>query len=245
MKKIVGTSVIVIIELLIGTLFLLGLFHSKKEVDNLSVIENNNLSKMADAVNVMFEANTAENAFHVGPVVKKEEEKKEEEKHEEVKQEEKKEEKVVENKEEAPKVEEKKEEVVPKQEEPVAKKVEEKPVSDVIKSYTGTLTGYGPDCRGCSGNTASGYYVGNTITYNDATYGNVRIVAADRSIPFYSIVRISNIPGMDTITAIVLDTGGAVGFGKATLFDLLFASEASAMNKTYNVKFDILRWGGA
>lgn len=239
MKKVATALAILFIELLVGTLFLVGLLHSR--ADNLkdAVVENNNLSKMADAVNVMFIADTAENVFLVNPG-----DKEKDDKEKQVEQEEKKEESLEEYKEEAPKVEEKQEEVV-KKEEPVKNYVEEEPVSEVIKTYTGTLTGYGPDCSGCSGNTASGYYVGNTITYNDATYGTVRIVAADKSIPFYSIVRISNVPGMDTITAIVLDTGGAVGFGKATLFDLLFASESSTMHKTYNVKFEILRWGGA
>lgn len=235
MKKIVATSVIVFIELLIGTLFLVGLFISRAEADKVAVVENNNLSKMADAVNIMFDTNENENSIPVE--VKEDKDKKEEEAVEEDKEEEVLEELSVEK-------EEKKEEVVEVAEE-APKYVEEAPVTEVIKTYTGTLTGYGPDCSGCSGNTASGYYVGNTITYNDATYGTVRIVAADKSIPFYSIVRISNVPGMDTITAIVLDTGGAVGFGKATLFDLLFASESATMNTAYNVKFEILRWGRA
>lgn len=242
MKKIVGTSVIVVIELLIGTLFLVGLFNSKTETEKVAVIENNNLSKMADAVNVMFKTDTAENVFLVKPQDEKKEDEKTQE--EQVKQEEKKEEELVEYKDDAPKVEEKKEESV-KKEEPAKTYVEEEKVEEVIKTYTGILTGYGPDCSGCSGHTASGYNVRNTITYNDSTYGNVRIVAADKSIPFYSIVRISNVPGMDTVTAIVLDTGGAVGFGKAALFDLLFASESATISKTYNVKFEILRWGGA
>ena len=240
MKRVATALLIVLFELMVGTLFLVGLLHFRTDSLKYSVVDNNNLSKMADVVNVMFDNDTVEDVFLVNPVDKEDENKEEEQN----KQKDDKEESLEEYKEEEPKVEEKKEEVI-KKEEPVKSYVEEEPVSEVIKTYTGTLTGYGPDCSGCSGNTASGYYVGNTITYNDSTYGNVRIVAADKSIPFYSIVRISNVPGMDTITAIVLDTGGAVGFGKATLFDLLFASESATMNKAYNVKFEILRWGGA
>lgn len=239
MKKIVGTSVAIIVELLIGTLFLVGLFISRTGDSNVAVVENNNLSKMAEAVNIMFD--TKQDDVFLVKVEKDEDKKSEDE--DKAKEEDNKKEEVIEELKVDRIVEEKKEEVVVKSEEP--KYIQEEPVQEVIKTYTGTLTGYGPDCSGCSGNTASGYYVGNTITYNDSTYGTVRIVAADKSIPFYSIVRISNVPGMDTITAIVLDTGGAVGFGKATLFDLLFASESGAMNKVYNVKFEILRWGGA
>ena len=225
MKKIVANTLIVGTQLMVGALFLVGLFNSKTEDDMVAVVENNNLSKMADVVNVMFVANTTD-----GNVFLESKENKEEEN--------------VENKEEVlesfnEEVEEK--EVVEKVEEPTY--IEEAPTYNVIKTYTGSLTGYGPNCSGCSGRTASGYDVRNTSTYTDSEFGEVRIVAADKSIPFYTIVRISNIPDTDPIIAIVLDTGGAVGFGKHTLFDLLFPSEAVAMHKTDNVKFEILREG--
>lgn len=138
-------------------------------------------------------------------------------------------------------------------------------IESVIETYTGILTGYGPDCVGC-GNfntgkvvTSSGYHISNiidgkiepafTITYNDSEYGEVRIVAADANIPFYSIVRIT-VPGEESIMSIVLDRGSTVGFencrsasGCLTNFDLLFASESQAIGKTQNVKFEILRSG--
>ena len=202
MKKIVANTLIVGTQLMVGALFLVGLFNSKAEDDMVAVVENNNLSKMADAVNVMFVSEIADgNAF----------------------------------------LDEKDESKDKKSEEPVY--VEEEPDYNVIRTYVGTLTGYGPNCSGCSGKTASGYDVRNTSTYMDPEFGEVRIVAADDSIPFYTIVRISNIPDTDPIIAIVLDTGGAVGFGKHTLFDLLFPSEQVAMPLTYNVKFEILREG--
>lgn len=136
---------------------------------------------------------------------------------------------------------------------------------EVINTYNGILTGYGPDCYGCGNfvtnkvSTASGYHIANivdgiiqpafTITYNDNEFGEVRIVAADSSIPYNSIVRIT-IPYQDPIIAIVLDRGSTVGFenckssnGCLTTFDLLFATESSAMSKTYNVTFDVLRIG--
>ena len=235
MKKIVGASVILIVELLIGTLFLVGLLNSRTENKEIAVIENNNLSKMAEEVTVMFNNDAVENDFLVSDEKENNTESVEEDlvNQEDIK---------VENTNNDISIEENNE-----VEETVSESnyVEEQVIEEVIQTYTGTLTGYGPDCYGCSGNTASGYYVGNTITYNDSVYGTVRIVAADRSIPFYSIVRISNVPGMDPFIAIVLDTGGGVGFGRSTLFDLLFASESAAMNTAYNVKFEILRWGGA
>ena len=114
---------------------------------------------------------------------------------------------------------------------------------EVLGTYTGPLTGYGPNCNGCTGITASQYDVRDTITYNDSEFGEIRILAADDSFELYSIVRVSNVPNMDPFIAIVLDRGGNVGFGKGTLFDLLFSSESEAMHKTDNVKFEILRYG--
>ena len=114
---------------------------------------------------------------------------------------------------------------------------------EVLNTYVGTITGYGPNCVGCSGVTASGYDVRNTTTYMDSEYDEVRILAADRSIELYSIVRVSNIPNMEPFIAIVLDRGGNVGFGKGTLFDLLFADESQALHKTNDVTFEVLRNG--
>lgn len=112
----------------------------------------------------------------------------------------------------------------------------------VIKTEVGTITGYGPDCAGCSGITASGHNLHESIYYNDLEFGTVRILAADKSIPFYSIFRVSNIPGMDPFLAIVLDTGGNVGYGKGTLFDLAHANEQNGvLPKTSNVTFEMLR----
>ena len=48
---------------------------------------------------------------------------------------------------------------------------------------------------------------------------------------------------MEPFIAIVLDRGGNVGFGKGTLFDLLFADESQALHKTNDVTFEVLRNG--
>lgn len=123
---------------------------------------------------------------------------------------------------------------------------DEVPSYSVIETYYGTLTGYGPDCKGCSGLTASGYNVKDTITYHDEEFGELRIVAADKSIPFYSIIRISDIRNSEPIYAIVLDTGGNVGFSKFSTFDLLFSSEVEASKQIgtlSNIKFELIRKG--
>ena len=115
----------------------------------------------------------------------------------------------------------------------------------VIQTVTGTLTGYGADCYGCSGITSSGFNLKKSIYYNDSEFGSVRVLAADPSFPFYSIIRISNVPGMDSFLGIVLDRGGNVGYGRGTLFDLAFSSERDPnlipLNK--NVTFELLRSG--
>lgn len=113
-----------------------------------------------------------------------------------------------------------------------------KPVVRQDNSGTYRLTHYGPDCSGCSGQTAAGYNVSNTIYYNDSTYGTVRIIAMSRNVPLYSIVKIYGYKGGD-ITAIVLDRG--VGNG---VIDLLVESESrSSQLGTQSVRMEILRNG--
>lgn len=132
----------------------------------------------------------------------------------------------------APKVEE----VAPKVETPVIEVIQ--PQNEII---TGKMSGYGPDCVGCSGYLANGHYVGDgNIYYNDSEYGQVRIVAGDKTYKFGTIIRIN-----DSILAIVLDRGGSIGIGKKFMFDLLYASEAEANRNgvSYNTKFEILRNG--
>lgn len=131
----------------------------------------------------------------------------------------------------------------------IEEKIEIKPNSNVnypiIESYEGTMTAYGADCYGCSGITASGYDIRNgNIVYQDKTFGTLRITAADRSIPFGTVVRITGLKVYDEpIFAIVLDRGYLI---KGTLMDLAFSSENDELVKHVgrsNVKYDILRYG--
>ncbi len=119
--------------------------------------------------------------------------------------------------------------------------------SSVIESYKGKITGYGPDCYGCTtSETASGMYIGGgNIYYQDNNFGKIRIVAADKRYPFGTIVRISNLSiYQEPILAVVLDRGGAIGDGKQANFDLLFESEAKAsVVGLTTANFEILRLG--
>ena len=114
---------------------------------------------------------------------------------------------------------------------------------DNILKFDGTITSYGADCTGCSGYLACPPHINakNTIYYSDKKYKNLRIVAADKSIPCGSIVKIKRIKNYKDIYAIVLDRGGAI---KGTLFDLLVEGEKSATSLgRQHVKYEILRWG--
>ena len=114
-------------------------------------------------------------------------------------------------------------------------------VKEENEILVGKMSGYGPDCIGCSGYLAYGTYVGDgNIYYNDSEYGQVRIVAGDRKYKFGPIVKIN-----DSMVAIVLDRGGSIGIGKKFLFDLLYSSEteASKYGVSNNTKFEILRYG--
>lgn len=114
---------------------------------------------------------------------------------------------------------------------------------EVYATYTGNISYYASDCKGCSGITASGLNIrdGN-IYYQDKTYGTVRIVAGDPKFPFGTILRM-NLKGKSTL-AIVLDRGG-IGFGKKFLFDMLCESEAKSyqLGVVYNAKIEVLRNG--
>ena len=116
---------------------------------------------------------------------------------------------------------------------------------EVLNTVVGNLTGYGANCYGCSGYTAAGHNLNESMYYDDNEFGTVRILAADPSFPFYSIFRISNVPGMDDFIGIVLDRGGNVGFNRGTLFDLAFINEKDPdiIGLTSNVKFEMLRNG--
>lgn len=117
---------------------------------------------------------------------------------------------------------------------------------DVIQTVSGSLSHYGHDCYGCTGGmTASGYDISNgNIYYTDSTFGNVRIVAAGKEYPLGTILRLTNVESTPII-AIVLDRGGAIGYGKKFTLDLLAESDsiANQLGVRYNIQIEMLRSG--
>lgn len=119
-------------------------------------------------------------------------------------------------------------------------------VSDVLETFIGEMTAYGPDCRGCSGVTSFGYDMKNgNVNYFDKKYGSVRIVAADRKYPFGTIIRVSNLKIYNKpFLAVVLDRGGAI---KGNKMDLAFDTQRNPLVRqlgfSRNVQYEILRYG--
>lgn len=123
--------------------------------------------------------------------------------------------------------------------------------------YIGDLTGYGPDCAGCS---KKGYVacstkdkenwslIYNGIIYNDDDYGEVSIVAADHSLfPCGTIVEFSD-KNDNSVVAIVLDTGATMrnkwrNNNKVHL-DLAFENEKDAIGaNAKQINYHVKRWG--
>lgn len=112
-----------------------------------------------------------------------------------------------------------------------------------LDSYTGDLTGYGADCALCSGFLAcnSVDVRDGTDTYNDKTYGEVRIVASSSNLPCGSIIRFDSKRISDEpVIAIVLDRG-VLGND----IDLLTPSEEYAYKYVgrSSITYDVLRFG--
>ena len=113
--------------------------------------------------------------------------------------------------------------------------------------FTGTLTGYGPDCPGCIGLVycrPNPNVLNGNIYFNDSQYGTLRILAADYSIPCGSIIKIENfkfIPG-DEFYGIVLDRGSAI---VGLTMDLLYPSEDDTVvvGRQRDIYFTVERWG--
>lgn len=113
--------------------------------------------------------------------------------------------------------------------------------------FNGTLTGYGPDCPGCIGVvycSPNPNVLNGNIYYNDKSFGKLRILAADYSIPCGSIIKIENfsfIPGNE-FYGIVLDRGSAI---VGLTMDLLYPSEDDTViiGRQRNIRFTIERWG--
>lgn len=122
---------------------------------------------------------------------------------------------------------------------------EPKLITDVLETVVGTMSGYGLDCKGCSGVVGARYDAkGNNLRYHDPIYGECRIVAGDKKYPYGTIVRVKN-SKIGTFNAIVLDRGSDIGIGRRYMFDLLFWTEKESYDfgLSRNTTFEILRYG--
>ena len=124
--------------------------------------------------------------------------------------------------------------------------------------YSGTLTGYGPDCDGCStvgnvscltreGTRHSLIYDG--LYYTDSIYGSLRILAADNgAFPCGTIVKV-NSGTLPEFYGIVLDTGITMRNSwknGIVWMDLAYSSESDPQvpkTTSKNTKFRVQRWG--
>ena len=134
--------------------------------------------------------------------------------------------------------------------EPVAAVVERGTVGTGV-TFTGRLNRYGEDCVCCGNRTAAGLYVTTngvensgkvTMSYNGGEY---YVLAADGSIPFGSILKVSNhgfsIP--DPFYGIVLDRGGAI---TGTNVDVFCGGESASFfsgGTSYSTQFEIVALG--
>lgn len=133
------------------------------------------------------------------------------------------------------------------------KPVEVKSLAQAIKiapkksvAFTGNMTAYGPDCKGCGGRTScpprQNLSNGN-VYFKDKDYGTVRIIAGDSSLPCGTMLKISNISITNTyIYGVVLDRGSAIN---GNTMDIMYESErkASSFGRQHNVRYEIVRWG--
>lgn len=121
-------------------------------------------------------------------------------------------------------------------------------------TFSGRLTTYGGDCTGCSGRASSGVKLSSRTGVNNSnspylTYKGKKYycLAADRSIPYGTVIKITNhnLNTSSTIYGIVVDRGGAI---KGNKIDIFKGSEKSGKKyfsggTSYNTKFEIVSVG--
>lgn len=139
------------------------------------------------------------------------------------------------------------------------------PVNEVIEigtgragTYSGSVTGYGADCIGCSGvvscKTPTGYHniKKNSVYYSDSQYGELRVLAADLTVfECGTVVEVDSTNG-EPFMGIVMDTGSALKYAwnkyGRIVVDVAFNSEDDSgvydiTDRTGKVQFNIKRWG--
>lgn len=109
--------------------------------------------------------------------------------------------------------------------------------------FNGIIRGYALDCSECNTRLScleNQDDLVNNIYYNDKTYGTVRILKTNESIPCGSIIKISNYDNQEFL-GIVLDS---TNDDQNLIVDLLFENENSILNLGLkeNIDFKIERW---
>ncbi len=142
--------------------------------------------------------------------------------------------------------------------------IKKEPVNQVLQvgthknpDYKGVLTGYGPDCYGCNKegyvacqteNKKNWSLTKNGIIYTDSVYGEVSILAADKTLfPCGTIIEITN-NRYKKLLGVVLDTGYTMRKqwrqNETVHIDLAFETEEGT-NAITNKKtsYHVKRWG--
>lgn len=113
-------------------------------------------------------------------------------------------------------------------------------------SFDGEMTAYKATCVGCTGKVSCPPRQdvrNNNVTFEDNTYGTVRILAADPAIPCGTIVQISNLTfSSEPVIGIVLDRGGAI---EGNIMDFLVNEfdNMDIIGRQKNVHYEVIRWG--
>ena len=118
--------------------------------------------------------------------------------------------------------------------------------------FTGKLTTYGGDCAGGNGTSSSGISLSPTtgvkgsnsakLSYNDGSY---YCLAADPSIPFGTIIKITNhnLGIESTAYGIVVDRGGAIKKNHIDIFNGTEAGKYFRGGSSSNTQFEIVSVG--
>ena len=144
----------------------------------------------------------------------------------------------------------------------IKEEIIKEPVNEVIRyggiskgtTFTGRLTTYGGDCNGCGGRASCGLKLSPTTGVNNSnspylTYNGQKYycLAADRSIPFGTIIKITNhnLNVSQTIYGIVVDRGGNITGNRIDIFK---GSEGSGVSyfsggTSYNTSFEVVSVG--
>lgn len=122
-------------------------------------------------------------------------------------------------------------------------------------TFQGRLTTYGGDCKGCGGRASCGLKLSGKTGVNGTkspylTYKGKKYycLAADRSIPFGTIIKITNhnLKTSKTIYGIVVDRGGAIKKNKIDIFKGSEKKKGKQYIKggtSYNTKYEIVSVG--